>query len=739
MKKSLHILVCLSIVLGFWACEQPESADFQLNHDLEAPLSIEKTYPFLGGDDALIDTTSEDFENVFSPDSDGLVRVIQEEEFNFGDLDDAVPEVDADPTTVSAEVGEIELTNFNSSDSNVGSAGFQEITGENADLNEGQQLSGGSSPNDVNIKLTTDYFESAIIKEDGSMQLTLTNDLGFNVDQLDITLNSGNAGVGSTTISPFDYNAEETAIIDIPAGIPATEPLEDINVDISASWTTQSMEEDAGNLIVDDVTGQDLIASQVTAAVESQSFDDSGTSEIDQSSFEFREPEHYVELGGGELTINVSSSLNIDVDTLDLVFPDIEDESGQQLELPTIDIPANGTYSNTIDLSGHKIKAQNGIVNYFLDAKTENTQQGQGSEIRAMNESDALDAEVDFNNLEISRADGYIVPKHVMLNEDQTNDFYDNVDVFNNDEAEISEIDGISDISDRVSNLTFENPILSTLYNTNLGVNTTIYAIIAGTDNKGNIEYLTGKEGSEYQVESDEIPQQLVVNGRPATSDQVIKFPIEAVENPDPEEGEFGSNQFNSGNSNSSDFFSNLPNKIRFVGVAEINNQKEVGEIVNPVIFDPQLGIDLPMSLSADSATFRDSLEADLGDLPKEGDDQTLDEAVLTLNYTNRLPIDLDLTLIMVDEEGNEVTRKENVTIDGAGVDDNGYVDEGQVSENSLEISFSKEELKDLHRTRDIELSAELNTPELQTVRIRKDDSITLQIKMKAGITSTVN
>lgn len=734
MKKSLLILACLSLILGTWACEKPGSPDFQLNHELEAPLSVEKTYPFLGGEDALVDTTSEDLENIFSTDSEsGLVRIVQEEDFNFGDLDDAIPEVDADPTTTGADVGEIELTDLASS-GNVGSVSAEDITGQSG-LQQGDFLP-GSSASDVKIEdFNPDYFQSAKIKNDGAILITISNSLGFDADNVTVTLNSDGSPVGSDVISPFSHSNTETASIDVSAGTELT----NLGVEIDVDWSDQNMKDDAGALVVDDVTGQNLIASEVTAAVEAQSFDQNGTSEIDQNSFEFREPDHFVELGGGTLTIDINSSLSIEVETLDIVFHDIIDDTGNELALPTINIPKNGSYSNSIDLSGHRIKAHNGELNYTIEAVTENMQQGEGSSTSTINENDGIDAEVDLSNLEISRAEGYVVPELVMLNEDQTNDFQENIDVFNDDEAEISNLDGINELSDRVSNLTFENPILSTLYTTNLGVNTTIYAIIAGTDNKGNIEFLTGLDGSEYQVESDEIPQQLVVNGHLATPDQVIKFPIEAVENPDPDEGEFGSNEFNSSNSNSSDFFSNLPNKIRFVGVAEINTQEEEGEIVNPVIFDPQLGLDLPMSLSADSATFSDTLEADLGDLPKEGDDRTLTEAVLTIKYTNRLPIDLDLSLIMLDEEGNEVTRKEDVVINGAGVDSEGYVDENKVPENALEISFSEEDLKTLHRTRDIELTAELNTPDLQTVRIRKDDSITLQIKMKAGITSTVN
>lgn len=739
MKKLLQILSCLSLILVIWACEQPESPNFQLNHELEVPLSVEKTYSFLGEDDALIDSTSEDYVDLFSSGGEGLVRLTKEEDFDFGDLADAIPQVDADPTTVNAEVGEIGLTDFSSS-GKVGEAGFENITGTTSPSAD-QTIPSGSGT--VNIPFDTDYFESAVIKYDGIIVLVLTNNLGFDIDELEISLNSGTDFVGSTTIGTEDdsndnfiHDTQETTTI----AIPASTQLSDLNADVTVKWDEQEMQEEGNNLVVNDVDGQDLIASQVTAAVEAQSFTDSGTSTVDQSSFEFREADDFVELGNGELTIDITNNIDLAVESLNITFPDIVDGSGNPLEINS-SILASSEQSSAqtinIDLTDHRIKAHNGNLDYSIDATTENTQEGSGSETRTIHESDALDAQIDLNNLELSRAEGYVVPDNVMLNDDQTNDGRDNLDVFNDDEAEITNIDGISDISDRISGITFENPILSTLYNTNLGVNTTIYAVIVGTDNEGNTEFLTGKDGSQYQVQSGEIPPELEVDGQPATTDQVIKFSIETAENPDPQQGEFGSNEFNSSNTTSSEFFSNLPNKIRFVGVAGINEEQEPGIIVNPVIFDPTLGLDLPLNFSATNATFKDTLDADLSGLPGEDDDQSLEEATLTLNYTSALPLELGLTLTMLDENGAEVTRKENIAVDGAGIDGDGYVN--QPAESDIPISFSKEELKTLNNTRSIMLDVEINTPQQQAVRIRKDDSITLQIQIKADITSTVN
>lgn len=746
MKKTLHIIACLGIVFFAWACERPKSPDFKLNHELQVPLTVQKTYPFLGNSDAIVDTTSDNFDNLFTTNGKGLVRLTKEQDFNFGDLNDAIPEVNAAPATVSAQVGEIGLTNFNSGSGNVGSAGFQNITGFPSP-SQGQPIPGGATPGTVNIDFSTDYFQSAVIKKDGKLQLVVTNNLGFDIDHLKIGLNSGSATVGSTTIAPFSFdpngNNTDTTEIDIPANISATTPLEDINVDISADWSPQTMEAQGNNLIVNRVTGQNLVASQVTAVLESQQFKSTGTSHIDQSNFEFRDPSDFVELKSGELTLNIDNQIDLGVTTLDITFQDIKDENGNDLVLNLSNIPsrsAGGSFNKTVDLAGYQIKAQNGNIDYTIDAKTENTQQGSGSSARTIRESDELMAEVDLNNLSISRAKGYIVPRKVLLNDDLTNDGRTNVDVFNDNEAELTSLDGISDLSDHVSNITFENPVLNTMYKTNIGVNTTIYAVIAGRDADGNTVYLTGTSGSKYAVTSSEIPNELEVNGQAATKDQVIKFSIQEAQNPDPQQGESGSNVFDASNTNASDFFSNLPTEIRFVGIANVNQEQTTGEIVNPVIFDPSLNVELPFNFSADGATFKDTLDADLGDLPGQNDkNEELSQATLTLNYTNGLPLDLDLSLKFLDKNGNEVTTKNNIAIDPASTNSDGYVEDGGAAENKAEISFSDDELQILNQTRTIVVDIVINTSQKQAVKVRSDDSITLQVQMKAGITSTVN
>lgn len=748
MKKKLWLFVCITMVT-FWACERPESPNFKLDHKLQAPLTVDKTYQFMGGSEAIIDTTSEDLENLFTTDDGtGLIRLSKEEDFNFGDLNDAIPEVDVTPTTTNAQVGEISLTNFNSGSGNVGSADFNTFTGgSGSSPAEGDSLPAGSTPpGGVDIDFTTDYFESAVIKEDGSLQLTLTNNLGFHIDQMEITLNSGSDPVGSATVGTadddtdrFNDNTTETVTIDIPAGITATDPLSDLSTNLSASWKEQDMNRDAGSFDVNSVTGQNLVASQVTAAIESQDFNSAGISAINDDNFRFTQSDHFVELGGGNLIIDIQNDIDIGIEELVISFPEIRAKSDDSpLVMNLSNIPASsdgGDFADSFDLTNYRIYAEGNEITYNIEAVTENTQQGGGSDTRTINEADELTASVSIENLKVNRAEGVITPRNVLVNDDSDSD--GEVDVFNDDEAETINIDGIKELSDRISDITFANPILSTLYETNLGVNTAIYAAIAGTNDDGETIFLSGDVGSEYHVSSQNIPSELEANEQALTENQIIKFNLQT-----PTDGT-DAIVFDTASTNSSAFFSNLPTDIRFAGIARINDGSEEGYVQTPVNFDPQLSVNLPFSFSAENATYKDTLDADLSDLPGEDDERKISQATFTISYTNGLPFRLNLGLRMLDENGNEATRyplesDEDIVVQGAEVNSDGYV-EGEGVTNKIQISFSEDQLLTLNKTRSMELNITFNTTLQEVVNVRAEDSVTFSMKMSVDITSTVN
>jgi hypothetical protein len=567
MKNTLPIIFVLTLAISIWSCEVPKSPDFKVENQFEIPLTMEKTYQFLGGDNALIDTTKEDFENIFETSEEGLVRVVKEQDFNFGDLNSAIPAV----------------------------------------------------------------------------------------------------------------------------SVPLTEIV---------------------NLTVPPAAGSQTVSAD-------------GSSSIENNAFQFRDANHFIEMDAGAVTLAITNGTNVSID-LEVTFPEVQDPNGSSLVINIDNISASESLSNAVNLAGHRIYAGTDNEIDFEVTVSTNSSSVQGGDVTT---------EVGFENLGISRAEGYIVPKNVLLNEDANGD--GELDVFNDNEVEITNIDGISNISDRISDITFSNPVLGTLYNSNLGVNTTIYAVIAGTNSNGNPVYLNGDENSEYHVTASEIPDALTVNGAPATEDQVIKFSLDVVDNPSPNQGVEGSNEFNAGNANTPAFFSNIPTNIRFVGVARVNEKEESGTIVNPVIFEPTINVELPINFSADNATYQDTVDANFSDIPEEDEDRKLTEATITINYSNGLPLDLSLNVIMLNWNGKKITSKSDIPISGAPTNAGGFA--ADAAQGEYEISFSESEMSELHRTRAVVMDININTPQQQSVSLREDDAVTFRVKVRAGITSTIN
>ncbi len=566
MKNSLPFILVITLAFACWSCERPKSPDFKVKNQFEIPLTMEKTYQFLGTDDALIDTTEEDFENIFETGEEGLVRIVKEQDFIFSDLNSAIPEVNV-------------------------------------------------SPEIVNI-----------------------------------------------TVPPF-------------------------------------------------------MGSQTVTA--------NGNLNIDNSSFEFRDASDFVEMDSGVFNVDITNGTDVSFD-LEISFPDVTDPNQSSLVITIDDISPGEIISNSYDLTEHRIYAgTDNAIDYQISVST-NSSSVQGGEIST---------EVGFDNLGISRAEGYIVPKNILLNEDATGD--GELDVFNEEEAEVIDVDGISNISDHVSDLTFSNPILNTLYNSNLGVNTTVYAVIVGTKSNGDSIYLNGDENSEYNVTASEIPDALMVNGAQATEEQVIKFSLDVVDNPSSSQGEQGSNEFSAGNANTPEFFSNLPTSIRFVGVAEVNAAEETGTVVKPVIFEPSFGVEIPFNFSADNATYQDTVDANFEDIPEEDEDRKLSDATITIDYMNGLPLDMSLNVIMLNWNGKKITSKSDIAINGASTNQDGFASDAARGE--YEISFSESEMSELHRTKAVVMDITINTPQQQSVSLREDDAVTFKVKVKAGITSTVN
>ena len=755
--KTLKVGIGFGVmILALIACETPQQPDFTTSQKIEAPLLTNKTLQFLGGGgdvEVLIDTTMAEFDSVFtvtqSGKDAGFLTISKTESFDFGDLNDAIPEISAEGTEFSAEVGELSLGSFSSGNGALGEANFQDLTGLNpAVVPIGTPLFGANSPT-VNIEVgaNTDFFSSATIKR-GAIEVDLTNDLGFNINQLNLTLKSGDTDVSTTTVTSFNAGTDRTATLSFNPG----DVLSDINIDVSMSWNTQNTSAVPTALIVQAINGVDLVASEVVAALEAQDFSTTSTSSFDATEFQFTSADHYVELASGSIEIApIVNGLDLTIEELVISFPTIRKEPyglGDSLVIEYKDatkvLRSAESIAQSIDLSGYRLYALNNEVTYTTRAVTENTQDAApGDQNRVISETMSISSSVAIENLKIAEAFGEVKPQTVLLGDDDPLNGVEIIDIMNDAETELTEIDGLEDLSKQLDGLEFTRAKLSIDYTSNIGIPTTIYAAIMGVDGDGEEFFLTGLNGSDKQVlDSDNITG-LLKNGEALGTDQLIKFSLDT-----PPSGQTltSSIEFNGDNSTVVDFLNNLPNEIRFIGKAIINEDGEAATIATPLEFSPSFAVDLPLAFqTTTAATFSDTTETDaLENLPNPDDEGglTIKGGQVIINYENGLPLGFGLDLELLDATNSTITtipltNEDPIQLNAAGVDAiTRYVITPAIS--STILSLSKAQFDELHKTKSVVISARLNSSNNEEVKIKTTDYISLSISVSLEMETTV-
>lgn len=747
MKQLLKTtLVCSLALIFFIQCEKPNAPNFKTNQTIEIPVVQKRSFQFIGSDkNALIDLSNPDFADLFQVDGENFVTLSFEEDFDFGDLEDAIPALDVDPTSVDAEVGEIGLTDFSSQgadDGDLGSASFEQLTGLSPALfPAGTPVMAGGSPFPVNINLDTDYFVSATIKS-GSIFVRMRNQLGLDLDELTLDLRSGSTVIGTLNFTNLVHGDAENQFLLLTDGT----VLEDLNVDVSISWPAQNMQAEPDELIIRDVGGVDLFASQVVAVIASQDFSTSGTSLIENDQFLFESADDFIELESGQLRINqLVNNMGIGIDVFRISFPDIRTSPYTPADSLVIAfegtnrIEANSTLENfTVDLSGTRIFAEGNVIDYNIFALTEDRQDGEGSTAVTINETDDILAELQIVELVLRRIEGTVIKRTINLNDEDP--VSGNIDLFDDVRANIIEVSGLEDLSENLEGLEFTEASLGITYETNLGIDASIIGSFVGITASGEQFYLRGLSGSDFVVQAGEVDN-LTANGAPLSPNQLIKFSLDT--SPDGSVTP-GSISFNKDNTNITEFLNKLPTEIRFVGVAIINENNARGVIVNPVRFDPFISVDIPLSIqTVEAATYADTLKLDLSDLPDDDDDLVIEEGRLVINYTNALPLRIDLEFNFLDLNMNSVTvsplpGEQPHRINAAPVDAvTRYVTQGV--DGTIAINLNREQLRLLKQTRNLELNAYMLTTDGQVVKIRSVDSIGLGIGLKFTLENSFN
>ncbi|MEX0845203.1 MAG: hypothetical protein WD022_07965, partial [Balneolaceae bacterium] len=272
MKNQLIVWLILGLAIS--GCEIPKKPNFTTSHKVEAPLMYNKTFQFMGDStmNVLIDTTTADLDSLFSVDGNNFITISKEQDFEFGDMNDGIPTINVDPASFSSEVGEIEITDFSEESGNIGEASFEDLTGEDPGfISAGDPVPNQTVNREVTIDLNTDLFESATFKN-GSLDITLQNNLGFDLDDINVVLvsdpdpnSSGEEEDIADGSSGFVADDTET-VISIPFTNCEVDPtncqLFNPNVRVSIEWTGtgQTFNRVPESLIVVSALGNELTA-----------------------------------------------------------------------------------------------------------------------------------------------------------------------------------------------------------------------------------------------------------------------------------------------------------------------------------------------------------------------------------------------------------------------------------------------------------------------------------------------
>lgn len=716
-------------------CEFPSKPNFKTAQKVEAPLLYNRTFQFLGGSDALIDTTSGNMDSLFTIGEDDFILIVKEQDFDFGDLNEAIPELNVDPTDFESEVGDISLESFSSDENgNLGTADFAGLTGFNPnDYPAGTPIFAGQTavPVNINIGEETDYFVSAVIKN-GGLEISVQNNLGFNITQVDVVLKCGDNAIGSVPMLDVNHGQTSSEIIGFNEG----DELSDLNVDVSVHWVAQNMQDNPGDLVVNSVKGVNLLASEVVAAVEPQDFSSQEFTELDDDEFIFANTNHYVELEHGWLQISdIINQIDIAITEMVISFPGIRQppyNASDSLVITYSNIPRAGVSpSRMFDLSGYRIFAHNNRIAYNVRANTENTQTGSGSEARIIQASNRITSSVVISDLSIKEVFGVIQPQHITLGDDDDANGEDVLDLFNEMESQLTEIDGLKDLSDKLEGLEFTQPTLNIGYTTSVGVETVVYGAFLGVNSKGNYVYLHGLPGSEFEVTAGDPVHGLQANGMQLQPEQLIKFKLETVQNGGTTSGNV---EFDISNSNVDEFLNNLPNEIRFIGKAVINNNSDEGRIQTPVEFSPVIEVGLPMAFkTTTAATFSDTTETTFN-LPSQDNDDLfiLSEGKIIIEYDNGLPLGLDVDLVFLDSLHQQILSLplagETIILNASGVDAVSRFASSPTA-GTMQISLTREQLNLLNKTAFLSFSAAVITSNNEEVKVRASDSIRLTVR----------
>jgi len=481
----------------------------------------------------------------------------------------------------------------------------------------------------------------------------------------------------------------------------------------------------------------------------------SGAFAFEQDRIDFTQPGDYVELASGRIRLRkLDNELGVTFESFTLSYPNLRrpdangdglryapgdsleirfvaDHEGDPFAFPRIkaDTPSR---TNEASISDLRLLPTRNQVEYHLSGTMETVPDTTERYLRTIHLDDEVRSNVDIGQLDVRAVKGRVNSFAVNVTTDANGD--GRLDVGRDAEAQTASFEGLGGIASQVDGVQLRGSEFTMSFETDVGADARFVAAIQGEHDDGRL-FLSG-EGHRAVDPRDPARNGFLNNGRPVAPEKLIQFDVEGAPSTDPVAR---SVTLNETNSNVDAFISRLPDRVRLAGKARIEEGRV--RLRRPVTFNAGLNARVPLSF-AGSFSYRDTLDADLGDLSQITDpdttDVTITAAILTVEYANAIPIGFDVALTFVDENGEDA-----VSIPGAGealrVKPAPKTEAGTAAssrEGQLAVELTGEEVRSLADGRTARLSLTLDQQEQgPPVRVRADDA--LQLSLSADIDGT--
>ncbi|MDX1430194.1 MAG: hypothetical protein R3282_07900, partial [Rhodothermales bacterium] len=447
----------------------------------------------------------------------------------------------------------------------------------------------------------------------------------------------------------------------------------------------------------------------------------------------------FVEFGAGTLELRqLLNGIDLSFDEVVLSFPQVRrapygpadslvirfrgtTDKAEQLQFAAIERnePARDL---SVSLDGTRAYALGNVIQYNVAATGETS----GQE-RVIEYTDEVSTNVEAVGLTVSAVAGYVDPFSAELNEDANGD--GRMDPLVDGEAIVSDLGGFGPLED-VTGLRLTGTELSISLVTSLSADLTIYGLLLGEDDSGNRTFLRGVSASAVAA-GDSLVDAFSIGGAAASADQMFKIAVSTTGTA--QQPSTHSIILDAGNSNIDECLSSMPNRLRFVGKAVVEAPNGRVQLRQPVELDISLGATVPLNIS-DTFSLQKTLAADLStieSLTDPGATFTAEHALITLAYSNGIPLEMDARLEFVDEFGSVTTvlpaSGQQLRMNGATTDPAGFA--ATPSQGEIQIDLDESALRSLALSKDVRLGLTFDTSADAVSRIRAADQLDLTLR----------